>query len=76
MVSNHISAVNIQAAFVTRNAMGTSGLPDVSTPRAVACDRAGSIASHFDSGKLAVLPRLKSQIPARPFYDGDAQGCT
>jgi hypothetical protein len=76
MVSNHISAITIQAAHVARNAMGTSRLADVSTPRAVACGSAGSTASRFDSGKLAVLPRLKSQIPARPFYDVDAQGCT
>jgi hypothetical protein len=78
MVGNHISAVNIRAVDVARNLKGPSGhrtesrpathptqghclSPEI--PRAVARGDAVAIASHFDSAKLAFLPRLtKSQV--------------
>ena len=82
MVGNHISAVNIRAVYIARNAKGTSRhrtewLRETNptqgrhfspeTPRAVACGGASSIASHFDCDKLVLLPRLKSQVSSDDF---------
>jgi hypothetical protein len=75
MVGKHISAVNIRAVYIARNPKGSSPrrrewLPDPTqghrlspeNASAVACPGAGSMASHFDSGKLAFHLRLKSQV--------------
>jgi hypothetical protein len=82
MVGNYISVVNILPVYVALNAKGasrhrTESLPETNpaqgcclwpeTPRALACGAAGSMTSHFDSGKPAFLPRLKSPISSEDF---------
>jgi hypothetical protein len=81
MVGKHISAVNILAVYVARNGKGSSRgrrewLRETNptqghrlSPQNASGARAGagSVASHFDSGKLAFLPRLKSQVSSEGF---------
>jgi hypothetical protein len=82
MVGKHLSAVNIRAVYIAHNVKFSSPgrrewLPETNptqghrlspeNPSAVACPGADSVASHFDSGKLAFLPRLKSQVSSEDF---------
>jgi hypothetical protein len=82
MVGNHISVVNILPVYIALNAKGTSrhrteSLPETNppqgcllwpeNPRAVTCGGVSSMASQFDSGKLAFLARLKSPVSSEDF---------
>jgi hypothetical protein len=73
MVGKHISAVNMRAVYLAHNGKGLPGTNPAQGQRlspenaSLACAGAGSMASHFDSGKLAFLPRLKSQVSSEDF---------